>query len=247
MSAVRVGVEALHYTWENTGQAGYHINGRISTDSVLEKKIIPSFGQLPIAAVVADFGCGNGRLVRQARGGHFIVRGYEINPTAVSRFNTEFAHTLHWAEVADLTQLDLGITGVDRFHAALLWRVLHAIDKDSHQAVLRGITRTLRPGASLHIAARSARDWVAADLRDKGLYRPGEMNDCYRAMAEALDQQGLKSWHLFFFRKGELARLGEQAGLIVVHQQPIQEPSGYQILRETRPPLSYDYVEFVKP
>lgn len=232
-----------HYIWES----GYHINGR-ATPGYLEEIVLPSLNQLPEGSLVADFGSGDGRFAREtrAKGSYYVVQGYELDPQAVERFNTEFAYTPHRAEVADITRLDLSITGVNRFDGALFWRVLHAINRENHQTTLRGIVQTLKPGASLHVAVRSDRDWVAAELKKQGLYRSGEMNECFPAMAEALKPQGISSWPLYFFRAGELVRLGERAGLAVVHQQPIQEPSGYEVLRKTSPPLSYDYVEFVK-
>ncbi|MBI2086450.1 class I SAM-dependent methyltransferase [Candidatus Daviesbacteria bacterium] len=238
---VKVGVP--QYTWGD----GYHLNGAVSPDSILNTIVFPTLDKLTEGSVVADFGCGEGRIAQKApfySNRPYIFRGFEINPAAVEGFNRGFAHTLDRAEVADLTRLDVGQT---RFDAALLWRVLHSIPKDYHQAVLAGIATTLKPGASLHVAVLSERDWKKVDLERLGLYRPGEMNDCYPVMGAALEPQAIFNWPLYFFRGGELAGLGEQVGLREVNQQPIREESGFEILRQTKPPISYDYVEFVKP
>lgn len=237
-----------HYTWENNELNGYHLNGngRFSAASILQERVFPLLAKLPVDAIVADFGCGEGRIERKIPPfgeRFFIVRGFELNPAAVEQFNTTFADTHDRAEVADLTRLDVG---QGRFDAALFWRVLHSIPQNYHADVLGQIFATLKKEASLHVAVRSEKDWVAEDLQRRGLYKPGEMNDCFPVMEEALASQGILSWPLYFFRPGELVRLGEQAGLTVVHEQPIEEESGFKVLRETRQLLSYDYVEFRK-
>lgn len=239
----RIGVPLYH--WEHREPTGYHINGARS--AILETRVLPALSSLPEGALVADFGCGEGRLKKKAP--HhtlrpYVFRGYEINPEAVGLYNQGADSVSDRAEVADLTELNIG---ADKFDAALFWRVLHSIPVGLHSTVLGNIAASLKPGASLHVAVRSARDWVADDLKSRGLYRDGEMNECFPAMEAALAPGRVSSWPLYFFRPGELVGLGERTGLTVVHQGSIEEPSGYRVLRETRPFLSYDYVEFVKP
>lgn len=239
----------VQYTWGH----GYNING-LATSGHLEEEVLPSLNQLPWGSLVADFGSGNGRLLRRAP--HFtdrpyVFRAYEINPDAVRAYNAK-VDSLNGsrglifpdkAEVANLTDLRLG---EDRFRAALLWRVLHSIPVDHHETVLRQIAQTLRPGALLHVAALSDRDWKRDDLGEN--YKPGEMNNCYTVMETALQgQPDVTDWNLYFFRPGELAELGQRAGLGVVYEHPITESSGFEVLRQTRPPIEYDYVEFYKP
>lgn len=233
-------VGTLHYTWAG----GYHINGAKS--DILEARVLPALDKLSKGSVVADFGCGEGRLRTKAP--HhtlrpYIFRGFEINSTAVDRYNQGSDSTPDRAVVADITQLNVGR---DRYHAGLFWRVLHGFSPELHEKILRQIAATLRIGASLHVTARSKRDWIVADLLQKGLYKEGQVNDAYPAMQEALDPEGITSWPLYFFQPGEVARLGERVGLVVVHQQVVQENSGYEILAKTRPSLSYDYIEFRK-
>ncbi len=235
-----------HYTWEDTGVNGYHLNGTLSSASILQETVFPLLAGLPKDALVADFGCGEGRVEQKApsfKDRTYIFRGFELNSAAVDRFNRTFENGPDRAEIADLTNLQ---DGRDRFHAALFWRVLHSIPKDIHQIVLTQITDTLKSGASLHVAALSESDWKREGLEQLGLYIPGQMNECYPVMKEALEPEGIQSWPLYFFRTGELARLGEQIGLVVVDQRLIQEESGFKVLRENHPPLSYDYIRFIK-
>ncbi len=248
MSTSRIEGEVVtpNYTWESN----YHINGSTSSLSILETRVFPALSKLPrrYPTVVADYGCGEGRIRNQApywSQRPYIFRGFEINRAAVQRYNNGSGREYipDRAEVADLTALEVGQA---RFDAGLFWRVLHSIPKDLHEVVLSQIANTLKHGASLYTAVRSERDWVAADLEEKGFYRSGATNECYPAMVRALEPQGVTSWPLYFFREGEIARLGEQAGLVVVYQEPIQEPSGFKELRD-RALLSYDYIEFVRP
>lgn len=244
--AERTGV-VPHYTWENTGSGGYHLNGAFPAASILKERVFPSLATLPSGSLVADFGCGKGRVEKQASAfgdRPYVFRGFELNSAAVEQFNAAFADTPDQAEVADLTRLDIG---QNRFDAGLFWRVLHSIPSDIHQAVLAQVTSTLKKGASLHVAVLSERDWKKVDLERLGFYRSGEMNECYPVMEQALKPERISSWPLYFFREGELARLGEQAGLMVVYQEQVQELSGYEVLNRIRPPLSYDYVELRKP
>lgn len=248
MNSTRVEDSAAtpHYTWENTGKGGYHLNGTVAS-FFLQEAVFPLLNKLPKGSVVGDYGCGEGRLEKKAPSADkrpYIFRGFELNPAAVERFNVAFKHTQDRAEEADLTRLN-GI-GQERFQAGLFWRVLHSIPRDIHGLVLAQIAGTLKPGGSLHVAALSERDWKRVDLEGLSLYRPGEMNDCYPVMEAALKPQNISSWPLYFFRAGELARLGGKVGLEVVDEQPIQEESGFEILRKIRPPISYDYVRFVK-
>lgn len=240
MSA-EVGTPVPHYTWGGN----YHLDGQRST--ILEDRVFPVLGRLPRESVVGDFGCGEEGMRHQAPHWSqrpYIFRGFDRNEAAVQRYNgTANGYHPDRAELADLTRLELGR---DRFDAGILWRVLHSIPQDLHEVVLGQIADTLKHGTSLHVAVRSDRDWVAADLQARGVYRLGEMNDCYPVMVQALEPQGITHWPLYFFRAGEVARLGEHVGLVVVHQQPIQEPSGFKELAD-KPLLSYDYVEFVRP
>lgn len=237
--------EALHYPWEDPNSTGYHING--AKAAVLERRVLPSLNTLPSGSLVADYGCGEGR-VRDKAPHHtlrpYTLRGFELNDQAVIRYNEGSKNGPDRAEVADLTQLTIGS---DRFDAGLFWRVLHSIPPQLHETVLGQIAATLKPGAPLHVAVRSERDWVAEDLKRKGLYQEGRVNDSYLPMKEALDPEGITKWPLYFFQPGELVRLGGKAGLEVVHQAAMREASGYKILAQTRPQLSYDYVEFKKP
>lgn len=234
-----------HYTWEGRDGRGYHINGVDVSGSVLKQTVIASFGTLSEGALIADFGCGEGRVRQEApsptdRSYAFV--GFELNPAAVRRYQEDALGTSDNAVVADLTRL---CVGSEIFDAALCWRVLHSIPARMHETALKNVADSLKPGASLHVAARSDRDWVAVDLRSRGFYTTGKMNECFPAMAEALGPQRISSWPLYFFEAGELARLGERAGLAVACQRPIEEPSGFKALQD-RPFLSYDYVEFVK-
>lgn len=234
-----------HYTWGNN----YHINGSTAAPSVLETRVFPSLNKLPrlYPTIVADYGCGEGRIRNRApywSTRPYLFRGFDISEVAVRRYNRcwAFEHNPDLAQVADLTKLDVGQT---RFDAGIFWRVLHSIPEDIHQVVLGHIANTLKPGTTLYVAVRSERDWVSTELREKGIYRSGEMNECYPVMSQALEPQGITAWPLYFFREGEIARLGEKVGLVAVHQEPIQEPSGFKELGDKQL-LSYDYVEFVR-
>lgn len=246
MSAGRVedGAEIPHYTWGGTEEAGYHINGS-SSSSILERRIFPSLNTLRKLSIVADFGCGDGRIQRRAPHWSqrpYIYIGIDRDPTAVAKYNSYIGYTSDRAIVADLTELG---GGESRYDAAFCWRVPHTIPREFQEQVFKRIAETLKPGAVLHVSARSDQCWVASFLKDRGLYRPGEMNDYYPAMKEVLDPLGITTWPSSFFRNGELAALCEQAGLRVEHQEQIHEPSGFAILRE-QGLLTYDYVEAVK-
>lgn len=261
MSRIDTQPGSPHYTWER----GYHINGQGSATH-LEETILPDLGKLPIRSLVADFGCGNGRLLNKAP--HFTQRPYYFRAfDAVSAAVAHYNATVNLnnggrrlvhpdradrAAVADLTQLD---PGTNRFDSAFLWRVLHSIphllpqfgEEDVHVRVLRNTSQSLKPGALYHVAARSDRDWVAEELRRGGLYVPGQTNNCYEPMKEALDDQpGVQTWNLYFFGEGELAKKGKEAGLEIAYELDIEEESGFPELRR-RGPLSYDYVAFYKP
>lgn len=244
-----------HYTW---GQ-NYHIDGTGST-TYLEEALIPSLDQLRPGAQVADFGSGNGRLREKAPkppDRHYMFRAFDREPTAVAAYNGAVAahnrdHMIRMydrAEVADLTQLnDLG---QDRFDAAFLWRVLHSIpprlpgqygEEDVHVRILGQTGQTLKPDALYHVAVRSERDWVAGELRRQGVYIPGQVNNCYEPMREALaGLPDVQDWNLYFFREGELAEKARRAGLEVVYELAIEEKSGFSELKSRRR-LSYDYV-----
>lgn len=247
MSAGRVegGADIPHYAWADRK---YHLDGSDTSSSVLETRVFPALGRLSrlYPTLVADFGCGEGRIRARAphwSGRPYIFRGYDRDEAAVRRYNTgDFKPDR--AKVADLTTLDIA---EDSFASAFLWRVLHTLHPEFHKPVLEKIVKTLKEEARLFVSARSDQDWVASFLKDRGLYREGEVNDYYPAMKEALDPLGITTWPSCFFRQGELARLGESVGLIAVHQELIKEQSGFEVLKRTRPPLTYDYVEFIKP
>lgn len=249
MSAGRVedGVDVPHYAWVDDK---YHINfnGSNNSSSILDTRVLPVLVRLPRLSAVADYGCGDGRIKRKApypsQRPYFFV-AFDIDEAAVHRYNEgDFIPiSRDKAKVADLTRLD---EPENRFAAGVFWRVLHTIHPESHIPVLEQIVKTLKRGAPLFVSARSDQCWVANFLKDRGLYRPGEMNNYYPAMKEALDPLVITTWPSCFFRQGELARLGESVGLIVVHQELIEEPSGFEVLRKTRPPLTYDYIEFRK-
>lgn len=259
--AVReTGVAVPHYTWGTN----YHIDGAVSR-TYLEEILIPGLDRLPPGSQVADFGSGDGRLREKAPTPpfrHYIFRAFDREPDAVAKYNNAVAryngnHMMHEydrAEVADLTQADS--IGKNRFDEAFLWRVLHGIpqripdqfgEENIHVKVLRETSQSLKPGVLYHVAARSERDWVAGKLRKQGFYVSGQMNDCYNPMREAFaGQPDVKDWYLHFFREGELAAKGREAGLEVAYELAIEEESGFPELRG-KGPLSYDYVAFYKP
>lgn len=236
-----VGERTLDYHW-NSGKQAYHLNGNAGVASVFNEYVVPSLARLPRGAIVADLGCGGGRLLGELppiAQRHYTLRGVDASPAAVGNFNNRNLHSPDKAVVGDLTDFAFGPGTLD---AGVSWRVLHAIPVKHHGQVIQKIAEALKPGSPLHISVRSDRDWVKSAVERRGGYKPGEMTECGPIMEEV----GLPSWMLYFFRGGELVDLGERAGLSVVTAKTIQELSGFEALRN-RPPLEYDYAYFMKP
>lgn len=229
------------YRWEKSNGGGYHLDNAAVAD-VLPRFVFAELARLPRGSVVADFGCGNGRVQRQApeaRNRPYIFRGFDLSRDSVERFNRELDPPDR-AEVADISTLDLGST---RFAAALAWRSLHGIPPELHDAVLASIHAHLEPEGRFYAAALSDRDWKPKSLKEEGGYKPGELND----YAGVMKIPGVEEWRLYAFRKGELPRLGERVGFNVVRTAPIQELTGYEELLSRHPNIDYDFVEFKKP
>lgn len=232
-------VHAPVYRWDEVSGGGYHLNGA-PVASVLTHEVFPRLAKLPQGSEVADLGCGNGRVVRQAPHPStrpYAFRGFDLSQQAVDRFNATL-YPPDRAEVADISRLDLN---GHRLSAALAWRSFHCIPPALHVDILSSIHNHLKPGASLYVAALSERDWKPQALIAQGEYKPGQLND----YAPVMRVPGVEEWELYAFRAGELAALGQFIGFEVTRTQSIQESTGYaELMARGRATVDYDYVEF---
>jgi len=227
-----------NYPWGVDGSNGYHL-GTAPVAPILQEVVFPKLGKLLSGSVVADFGCGDGRLERSApplAQRSYTFLGIDKEPEAVARFNS----TLQLPDRAIVGNIERLVLGERKFQTVLSWRVLHCLPPELVETAFRAIANSLIPGGRAFVSVLSDEDWKRKALEQRGLYRPGEMNEC----AGVMEVPEVKTWPLRFFRENELAQIGRRIGLTLVGAWRFQELTGFDTLKETHPLQDYDLVEF---
>lgn len=173
--------------------------------------------------VIADFGCGNGRLLKALPSVNFHYYGFDDNQQLLEQAKRNFPqHQFDFCRLPDMPNQSL------QYDKVFLIAVFqHLVDQADRQLALRRIYQSLKPGGRLLMTNWRLWSWRYLPYMFKRLNKKIAWNDFFIPWNHTV-------WRYYHgFTQSELQRLLTQAGFIV-EQQEIQ---GYNYLTVAIRPL----------